>query len=396
MNKVVIFLPDSLLDTANRRVAGLPLMERTLRILQRSDIEDVTIVSTDSVVERLGWGRDLDLHIRHTEQWTGLGEPVLAITADLAFEPRLLSRTMERASERIDLWVLPGEQQTGIAVGRLKGRFSTFEELIGSQDPGEAREAELPSEWTCHRIRTRADARGFHRHLERHLIKSADGMFASWNRRLSLPLTRVLARLPVTPNMVTYFTLAVSAYGAYWLARGGYWEMLLGALVTQIASILDGNDGELARLKIVDGDFGTWLDTICDYIAYFLTFGGITWGLYSRSGASLYLWVGGLMFAGALLSMVWLSYFRRYRVPRGEAGNLSKYAIEKLSSNADDWVSLWSKRFRPFATRAVFPYFLILFGVLDLWGLVLVVGAIGSHLVWISSLYHVKHIQIAE
>ena len=46
------------------------------------------------------------------------------------------------------------------------------------------------------------------------------------------------------------FTLAVSAYGAYWLAQGGYWEMLLGAVITQIASILDGNDGELARLKI--------------------------------------------------------------------------------------------------------------------------------------------------
>ena len=37
--------------------------------------------------------------------------------------------------------------------------------------------------------------------------------------------------------MVTYFTLAVSAYGAYWLALGGYQEMLVGALVLVLAVI---------------------------------------------------------------------------------------------------------------------------------------------------------------
>ena len=394
VQEVVIFLPDPLLDIAQRRVAGLPLMERTLRILQRSNIEQVTIVAGDSVVERSRWSGDLDLQIKSDTHWTGSGEPVAAFTADLAFEPDFLLKILDRSSARIDFWLLPGEEQAGIAVGRLQGTFSTLEELIRGQDPGAVQEAALSPEWTCQRIRTQADAREFHKHLERHLMKNADGMFARWNRQVSLPLTRVLVRLPVTPNMVTYFTLFVSAYGAYWLARGGYQEMLLGALITQVASILDGNDGELARLKIVDGDFGTWLDTICDYISYFLTFGGITWGLYNRTSASAYLWLGGLMCAGFLLSMAAVSYFRRYRVPRGQAGKLSKHAIEKLASNTDDWITLWSKRVRHFATRAVFPYCLILLGLLDLWSLALVVALIGSHLVWISCLYHAKYIRI--
>ena len=372
-------------------------MERTLRILQRSSFEHVTIVATDSVVECSGWGSTLgNLQIKSEQLWAGSGEPIAAFTADLAFEPGFLLKILDRSSGLIDFWHLPGEPQPGIALGPIEGEFSGFEDLLREQDREQVSERMIHPEWTCRRIRTRTDSRRFYRQLERHLIKGVDGMCARWNRRLSLPLTRVLAGLPVTPNMVTYFTLAVSAYGAYWLARGGYWEMLLGALITQIASILDGNDGELARLKIVDGDFGTWLDTICDYVSYFLTFGGITWGLHNRTGTGVYLWVGGLMFAGALLSMAWISYFRRYRVPRGQAGNLSKYAIEKLSSNAHDWISLWSQRLRPFATRAVFSYGLILLGALDLWGLVLVLAAIGSHLVWISSLYHARHIRVSE
>jgi phosphatidylglycerophosphate synthase len=172
---------------------------------------------------------------------------------------------------------------------------------------------------------------------------------------------------------------------------------LIGAVLTQMASILDGNDGELARLRITDSDYGTWLDTLCDYVSYFLTFGGIVLGLYQRSGTAAYLWLGAFIFAGFGLSMLALSYLRRYRVPRGQAGKLSSLAISTLESNAaSDWISLWSKRLRHFATRAVFSYFLILFGLLDLWGLVLVLAAIGSHLVWIGCLYHSKHIRVPE
>ena len=95
---------------------------------------------------------------------------------------------------------------------------------------------------------------------------------------MSVPFSRVLAQLPITPNQVTYFTLLVALVGAYYFGQGGYWEMILGAVLTQVSSILDGNDGELARLKIQDSDFGTWLDTLCDYVSYFLTFGAIGLG----------------------------------------------------------------------------------------------------------------------
>ena len=64
--------------------------------------------------------------------------------------------------------------------------------------------------------------------------------------------------------MVSLFTLGVSFLAGVYFALGGYWNMLLGAILSVFASILDGCDGEVARLKLQESDFGCWLETICD------------------------------------------------------------------------------------------------------------------------------------
>src|SRR4051794_23964660 len=43
-------------------------------------------------------------------------------------------------------------------------------------------------------------------------------------------------------------------------------EYLIGAVLSVSASILDGCDGEVARLKLMESDFGCWLETVCDYL----------------------------------------------------------------------------------------------------------------------------------
>ena len=68
--------------------------------------------------------------------------------------------------------------------------------------------------------------------------------------------------------MVTLFTLGVSFLAGVFFARGGYWNTLLGALLSVWASILDGCDGEVARLKLQVSKLGCWLETICDYLYY--------------------------------------------------------------------------------------------------------------------------------
>ena len=76
--------------------------------------------------------------------------------------------------------------------------------------------------------------------------------------------------------------------------------MLLGAILSVFASILDGCDGEVARLTFQDSAFGCWLETICDYLYYVFIFAGMMIGLLGR-GPVYWTW-GALLFVGAVAS----------------------------------------------------------------------------------------------
>ena len=54
--------------------------------------------------------------------------------------------------------------------------------------------------------------------------------------------------------------------------------MLLGAFLLQCASILDGVDGELARVRFQYSTFGQWLDTVCDDASNILFYAGVAIG----------------------------------------------------------------------------------------------------------------------
>ena len=55
-------------------------------------------------------------------------------------------------------------------------------------------------------------------------------------------------------------------------------------ILSLFASILDGCDGEVARLKLQESAFGCWLETICDYLYYLFIFVGMTIGLLRSTG----------------------------------------------------------------------------------------------------------------
>ena len=116
------------------------------------------------------------------------------------------------------------------------------------------------------------------------------------NRRISVPISRQLIKLPITPNMVSVFTLGVGVASGFFFACGGYWNVLVGAVLSLWASILDGCDGEVARLKLLESDFGCWLETICDYLYYLLIFGGMAIGLVRSSGNPNISHLGGRAF----------------------------------------------------------------------------------------------------
>jgi CDP-L-myo-inositol myo-inositolphosphotransferase len=132
--------------------------------------------------------------------------------------------------------------------------------------------------------------------------KPNDGPVSRYlNRPLSVRISRRLVRYPVTPNQISLFSFLCSLLGAGLFALGGYPGLLLGGLLAQFASVIDGCDGEVARLKFQGSDYGGWLDAVLDrYADAFLLF-GLTWHVYSANRDPLIIFVGFLAIIGSFV-----------------------------------------------------------------------------------------------
>ncbi len=141
--------------------------------------------------------------------------------------------------------------------------------------------------------------------LDRLRGKPADGPVAHWfNRPISIRLSRVLATLPVTPNQISLFSFALSCLAAVLFASGSYLALIVGGLCAQAGSVIDGCDGEVARLKLMSSDYGGWFDAVLDrYADGFLLF-GLTWYL-TQGGANPSIWIVGFV---AIIGSFVLSY----------------------------------------------------------------------------------------
>ncbi len=100
------------------------------------------------------------------------------------------------------------------------------------------------------------------------LAKPTDGPIARWiNRPLSRWMTRHLVALPITPNHITVFAFLLAVGAALLMAIPQWLTLAIGGTLAQVASIIDGCDGEIARLKFLESERGAWLDAVLDRYA---------------------------------------------------------------------------------------------------------------------------------
>jgi CDP-L-myo-inositol myo-inositolphosphotransferase len=100
--------------------------------------------------------------------------------------------------------------------------------------------------------------------------KAWDGAVSRWiNRPLSRPISRVLIRTGMSPNAVTVLAFVIALAGAGAIAAGTVWPLALvaGGLLVQLASIVDGVDGEVARASLRESEAGEFLDSVLDRVA---------------------------------------------------------------------------------------------------------------------------------
>ncbi len=116
--------------------------------------------------------------------------------------------------------------------------------------------------------------------LKRELVRPSDGFVSRYlNRSVSSTISLALykRRIFVNPNLVSIFSFLIAVAGAVLLALRSFF---FGGILVQLASIVDGMDGELARLYKCSSRFGGFLDSFSDRLADLAIILGLAFALW--------------------------------------------------------------------------------------------------------------------
>jgi len=132
--------------------------------------------------------------------------------------------------------------------------------------------------------------------------KSNDGPVSRYlNRPFSIRLSKLIARYSITPNHITIFSFLVAILSSFFIADGSYKWLLVGGILAQISSIIDGCDGEIARLKLMETEFGAWFDAVLDRYADAFLLGALWYHVYQDNSHTMMLLLGLMAIVGSFM-----------------------------------------------------------------------------------------------
>lgn len=346
-------------------VLGIPLIERVIHTALEAGVDDFYVVTgykgervrafleglssrlkihITSIINR-DWKKDNGVSVLKAQKY--LSEPFLMLMADHLFDPSIARKLMEfpLADGSIALGVDKNISNSSVDMddvtrvmtenGRIRNinkgmaEFSGFDTGVFVCTPGifnaiEQSEEKNGDTTLSGAVRVlaasgRAMAVGVNdawvdvddpaalKRAERSLLaklrdKTSDGPVSRYlNRPLSVRITRRLVNYQITPNQISLFSFlcSVTASGLFMLAN--YPALLWGGLLAQFASVVDGCDGEVARVKFQNSHYGGWFDAVLDrYADAFLLF-GLMWHAYTVKTDNLILLTGFLAIIGSFM-----------------------------------------------------------------------------------------------
>ena len=145
-------------------------------------------------------------------------------------------------------------------------------------------------------------------YIRNSLIKKTDGFISRYiNRKISTRITPFLIGYDfITPNLLT---VVVSLLGVFAGILMFFKQFLIGGLMTQLVSILDGTDGEVARVKNISTKFGSVLDSVLDRYVDITVLSGI----YLSGIKNLYTDIFFIMSVTGSILVSYVSHLTGYR-----------------------------------------------------------------------------------
>jgi len=138
--------------------------------------------------------------------------------------------------------------------------------------------------------------------LLKQLGKPTDGPISrNLNRKISVWISSKLTRLNINPNYLTLISFFLAVLSGLFFFLGGYPKIVIGGFMAQLSSILDGCDGEIARLKFKQSKFGGYLDRVLDRYADSLIILGMTLACFHTMETIWVLLIGFLALTGSFM-----------------------------------------------------------------------------------------------
>jgi phosphatidylglycerophosphate synthase len=360
----------------NRIILGLSLVERATLAAHRAGYREVFLV---------GGGSRRTPGLAAVADWRGLAARLAsAPAAPLVIAPAaILAKAdwLERlASARIEpagwgmipnrIAMLPAGSASDAAdaldhdggagdwadlEARLASRFGPAARILAAVDPMV--------------VETPADVRAAERRLLKSLVKDTDGFMARhFERPISLAISRRLAATAITPNQMSLISIAVGVFGGPFFLSSRPLMQTIGALLFLAHSILDGCDGELARLKFQQSRWGGILDFWGDNVVHIVIFACMAVGWSLSADALWPLWLG----AGAVLGTLGSAGFVYWRLMRMKDGG------DTLFTSVSDAPERPLTRLLDSASRRDFIYLVILLALFGRSSWFLVMAGIGA------------------
>lgn len=335
-----------------KKLAGLSVIARHIKIFERFGIKKIWIVvgpekdTLSTHVEEIRTGADV--HVIENTAWQELGLSGLsllkgkvegdffAVRADVVYDKEVL-KPLSAEAESADqgVAVLHEDHQTGLVVltprvfdGGMQA--DSLEELVSAGIGHQKFNTLAGDEFFFHKLETKKSWKLANNSLLRSCRKSTDGFISrNCNRYISLFFTRFLINAPFHANWYTLITSVIGMASGYYAWKGTGFDFIIAGILFNAASILDGVDGEMARLKFSDSKLGQWLDTFSDNSALVAFVVGTFWGLSKRTDIAYPEWLMPSAGIGlALLLFFMIIILKRYT----ESGSLVaiKQKLESL------------------------------------------------------------------
>jgi phosphatidylglycerophosphate synthase len=353
VNTALVLTPT---DAGFRSIVGLPLVQRTVLSAYRGGFDRVVILA-GAEGARL---RDLlaadprtrDCEVVQQNPWGLIREGRVAlIPGDCVISATTLTRLRQEGDDGHEVVVGNPAAGEGLVLCSAAALPHVLEWTASSRGPeARVRPALGPESHVapidgsvCVRVSDDRSARAAEDRLLAELRAStaaSDGPLARWDRFASQWLSRRLVNTRLRPNHITIIGTTLGFVAAWCIARGNHGFDLLGTLLFLVTVVIDGSDGEVARLKFQESRFGGHFDVATDNLVHAAIFVALGIGAYRKDPGGPYatlllLLLGGVVCAAGVGYWCLLrspEALQKSEAPRSRRGRMRAAALRGFES----------------------------------------------------------------